>query len=160
MNILNSKDCLNNMNVIDSRDLHDRLEELENQHNEYLAAEDEVERLKDLVKENDSEKNLSDLEDAISDFDALIPLDQDEIKELEELQTMRDDVTDWEYGATLINEGHFVKYCQELCEDVGDIPKGLPWYIANAIDWEQVASYMEQDYSEVTYQGETYYYNS
>jgi hypothetical protein len=49
-----------------------------------------------------------------------------------------------------------VDYCQELLEDIGDIPKGLPGYIV--IDWEATAENLKADYSTVDFDGQTYYY--
>ena len=63
-------------------------------------------------------------------------------------------VRDWRYGETLIPEEDFVSYCQELLQDIGDLPKDLPWYIA--IDWDQTAENLKADYVEVEYLGNTY----
>lgn len=62
------------------------------------------------------------------------------------------------YPLTLINEDYFTEYCCDLVKDIGDIPSSLPDYISTNIDWEGVADDLKVDYSEVTYNGETYYY--
>lgn len=62
------------------------------------------------------------------------------------------------YPVTLIHENYFTDYAQELCEDCGEIPSELPWYIANHIDWEGVAREIRCDYSSVEYENSTYYY--
>lgn len=57
---------------------------------------------------------------------------------------------------TLISADYFTEYCEELCKEIGDFPKDLPWYIANHIDWDGVASDIKVDYNEVTLDGEDY----
>lgn len=37
-------------------------------------------------------------------------------------------------------------WAQEMCEDCGDIPSDLPWYIADHIDWNMVAKDLLSDY--------------
>lgn len=64
---------------------------------------------------------------------------------------------DW-YPITLISEYEFSDYCRELLEDCGEIPTGLPWYIESNINWDGVADDIKIDYSEVEYNGLTYYY--
>lgn len=61
---------------------------------------------------------------------------------------------DWQYGATLVHESYFEKYCEEMVKDCGDLPQDIPWYIV--IDWEATANNMRQDYTEVELDGETY----
>lgn len=57
---------------------------------------------------------------------------------------------------TLILEDDWVEYCKELLEDIGELPKDLPSYIA--IDWEATARNIAQDYSTVSYDGQEWYY--
>jgi len=64
---------------------------------------------------------------------------------------------DWKYGSSIIHEDYFTEYSEELCIEVGEIPKDLPWYIANHIDWNSVADELKADYTEVEYENETYY---
>ncbi len=62
---------------------------------------------------------------------------------------------DW-YPVTLIRESHFVDYVQEMLEDCGEIPANLPHYIH--IDWEATARDVMVDYSTVTIDGVDYLY--
>jgi hypothetical protein len=62
------------------------------------------------------------------------------------------------YPVTLINESYFTEYSKELLNDCGDLPKDLPWYIESNIDWDGVAQDLKVDYSEVTYNEETWFY--
>ena len=78
----------------------------------------------------------------------------DEKKELAELESLSEEISEWQHGEALIPEDEFVEYCQQLLEDIGDLPKDLPGYIA--IDWDKTADNLRANYSEVEYQGTTY----
>jgi hypothetical protein len=84
--------------------------------------------------------------------------------ELEELNSLRefakegeDNAEDWEYGAFFIRDGYFTEYAQELCEDIGDLPKELPDYIKWNINWDGVADSLKNDYTYVNFGDETYW---
>lgn len=62
---------------------------------------------------------------------------------------------DW-YPVTLIRESYFTEYCQDLCADIGAVPRDLPAYIE--IDWEATARNLMVDYSTVEIDGVTYFY--
>ena len=82
---------------------------------------------------------------------------EDELKEIEEIDDIETELgSEFEYGVTLVDVDEFTDYCEELVSDIGDLPKDLPSYIANNIDWEGVAEDLKVDYSEVTYQGSNY----
>jgi antirestriction protein len=62
---------------------------------------------------------------------------------------------DW-YPITLIRDSYFVEAMQELCEDIGDFPNGVPSYYV--IDWEATARNLRVNYSSVEFDGVTYWY--
>lgn len=102
-----------------------------------------------LLSSRDLQERLEELEDADE------PLDESESAELEELRTLAGEVTDWQYGETLIPVDDFTDYARELAFDLGYIRDGLSWPFS-CIDWEEAADQLKQDYSEHTYQGTTY----
>lgn len=61
---------------------------------------------------------------------------------------------DW-YPITLIRDSYFATYARELCEELGDIPRNLPDYIA--IDWQATARNIQQDYTSIEINGATYW---
>jgi len=117
----------NMMDVIDSRDIIERIEKLE----ELIAGESTNEDFLERCTE------------------------YDDLKTLEE--QCKDYVEDWEYGATLIRYSYFTEYCRELVVDCGEFPKDLPWYIADHIDWEGIARELRADYMKVDFNGVTYF---
>lgn len=60
---------------------------------------------------------------------------------------------------TFIADSHFEDYARELAEDIGAIKRGrdMDWP-CNRIDWEMAAEDLQQDYSQVEVDGETYWY--
>lgn len=62
---------------------------------------------------------------------------------------------DW-YPITLIRESHFTDYVQEMLEDCGVIPANLPHYVH--IDWQRTAHDVGMDYSTTEIDGVTYRY--
>lgn len=117
----------NMMDVIDSRDIIERIKELE-----------------ELIS---GESTNGDLLEWCDEYDSLNALQEQCV----------DYVPDWEYGVGLIRYSYFTEYCRELVIDCGDIPSDLPWYIADHIDWEGVARDLSVDYTEVDFNGVTYF---
>lgn len=62
------------------------------------------------------------------------------------------------YPGELIAEEHFTDYVQQMLEDCGEVPRGLPWYVE--IDWGKTADNLKMDYSEVDIQGFTFLYRT
>ena len=116
--------------VIDSRDIIERIEELESELAEFLDATD-----------GDLSENFPDI---------------DELKALRDLASEASQYSsDWEYGETLIRYSYWENYVQEMLEDCGEIPKDLPWYIE--IDWEATSENIAQDYTTADFDGVDYY---
>ena len=120
--------------VIDSRDVIERIEELES-----IQAE--------LVQQ------LSD--GLISEADMLI-FDKEQGKELDMLRALADEASqysnDWEYGETLIHRDYFEKYMDEMVEECYEIPKNLPYWMSITLDYDA----LEQDYASVDFDGQEY----
>lgn len=62
---------------------------------------------------------------------------------------------DW-YPVTLIRDGYFEDYAQELAEDLGAVNADASWP-NNCIDWERAAHELQQDYTTIEFEGETYW---
>ena len=144
-------------NILDTRDLQERLEELQGLKEAVETAQSTVDELmvSDLAAaQPDFDEKLDDARTELDE--ACEAFDGEAQAELEELEALSEEVSEWTSGNQLIPEDDFEDYCQELCEDIGDIPRDLPSYIV--IDWEATARNLKADYSEVEYQGTTYLY--
>jgi hypothetical protein len=119
----------NNADIIDSRDVIARIEELE-----------------ELLR-------VSDPADSEGDYEQLQ-------EELETLQNFAIDgennVEDWKYGATLIRDSYFTEYAEQLAGEIGAIDPNAGWPLAH-IDWDAAAEALKIDYTEIEFDGETYY---
>lgn len=82
----------------------------------------------------------------------------DELKQIEEIDNIENECSEFSYGETLIEEDDFEEYCEELITDCGYISRDFPSWII--IDWEATANNVRQDYSEVDYQGITYLFRA
>ena len=115
----------NTQDIIDSRDIIDRIEELTEQFSEI-----------DLEAAREAWNT-----DRLNNAD-------DELIELFHLQDLAEECegyADWKYGELLIRDSYFTDYVYDLVRDVGDMPREIPSYIE--IDWEATAKNIQQDYS-------------
>jgi DNA repair exonuclease SbcCD ATPase subunit len=149
--------------ILDTRDLADRLDELsslrsdlEHAQEELAEAEADLENVADATDEERAELEQA-VEDAQNSVEgAELEFGDTEKAELKELEEIESEVGSFRDGETMIPEDEFTDYCREMLEDIGDLPKNLPAYIENNIDWDGVASDLKADYIEITYQDETY----
>lgn len=85
--------------------------------------------------------------------------DAEEHRKLAELARECESLSsDWRYGEILIRQDYFEEYAREMLEDCGTIPADLPRWVI--IDMERTAENMLADYTDVEFDGETYYIRS
>lgn len=157
-----NRNISNTDNVIDSRDVIARIEELESELTDLMEA---VSALRDesgalLYDANDPE-SLSTQSALLDEALAYLADWKEEYDgELKALKDLQDDAEgyapDWHHGATLINESYFETYAQELAEDIGSVKQGMEWPY-NHIDWEAAADELLGDYTSVDFDGTTFY---
>ena len=86
-------------------------------------------------------------------------LDEEEAAELATLEVLAEEgesLSDWKYGETLIRDSYFETYAQELAEDCGMLENATSWP-GRCIDWEQAARELQQDYTALDFDGVTYW---
>jgi hypothetical protein len=145
----NNEIC-NTDDVIDSRDVIARIEELEGERDSFeIDAEMEPDTIS-IIMESDTD--ASRVEWAIQNED-----DAKELKALTELAEEAEDyASDWRYGETLIRDSYFEDYARDLAEDIGAIKEDASWP-NNFIDWEAAREALKQDYTSVEFDGVTYW---
>jgi hypothetical protein len=65
-------------------------------------------------------------------------------------------VSDWKYGEVFISDDYFEDYARELAEDIGAIDRNAEWPL-QYVDWEAAADALKQDYTEIEFDGVTYW---
>jgi len=118
--------------VIDSRDIIERIEELEN---ELPASANEV-------MPNTAEE-LQEMREELAILKALA-------------EKCEGYAPDWSYVKTLIRDSYFQDYAQELAVDCCEMPNSDQWP-ARCIDWEQAARELIMDYTCVDFDGVEYW---
>lgn len=135
--------------MIDTRDLVEKREELQtnlvNSFNDYFDTE--IEDFDELTKHIDSSEN-EDVQEWRED-------NSDDFEHIEEIDELEDEISEFSFGETLIPEDDFTEYCEDMVNDCYDM-KNVPGFIKDNINWEDVASDISVDYTNVTYQGESY----
>lgn len=61
-------------------------------------------------------------------------------------------VEDWNFGATLVADGHFTEYAEELARDIGAVNGDAQWP-NNHIDWEAAGEDLKADYTAIEFKG-------
>lgn len=134
----------NTDDVIDSRDVIARIEELTSEREGWI---------------NDAEdgEDRSDSEWA-DEF-------PDEAEELATLEKLAEEAegyaADWKYGEQLIRDSYFTDYIEELINDCYEMPKEMnsgewPWRHMS-VDYEAAAEEAKSDYTAVDFGGVTYW---
>lgn len=150
--------------VIDSRSLSSRLEELEKERSGLDEAVEALETQLAFAQINNPgdteaietlEEEIATARDAVETWDA-----SEEAAEAQSIKSLEEEVDsgEWKDGLALINKKHWTDYVQEMLEDTGDIPKDFPGYIV--IDWDATADNVAQDYATVEWNGDTWYYRA
>ncbi len=120
----------NMQDVIDSRDVIARIEELQSEHDKWIF---------------ESFDNYSEDWEDINELDTL-----------RELAKKAGDSPDWIYGEALVRDTYFKQYAMELAEDCDMVDSNATWP-NNCIDWEKAAAELKRYYFCVDFDGIDYW---
>lgn len=130
-------DISNSDDIIDSRDVINRIEELEEARNDFV--------------EDDG---------GLLAGDRWREAEPDDYNELISLRALAEEAEpycpDWEYGEALIRDSYFQEYAEQLADDIGAIDADAGWPV-RCIDWAQAAAELQVDYTPVEFDGVTYW---
>jgi predicted nucleic acid-binding Zn-ribbon protein len=136
--------------MIDPRDIADRINYLESEIEDRESQIDEAETtIQDTEEGREIEELQADIDEWRNEIEEFRP-------ELKELQEFYNDINQHE---TLINERYFEDYARDLAEDIGAMENCSRWP-ATCIDWERAAHELQMDYSSAELRGQTFYYRS
>lgn len=131
-----SRTISNSDDVIDSRDVIARIEELEEERDSYERSDD-LETAGTWATDN--------------------PDGAEELKALKALADDGESLSDWTHGEALIRESYFEDHARELAEDMhGEAMRDAHWPFT-CIDWERAARDLRMDYTSLDFDGVTYY---
>ena len=137
----------NTDDVIDSRDVIERIDELTAERDKLIGAREAV-TVDDVDAYNTVVHYLKQWhEDYGTELDDLVALAIE----------ASDYAADWEYGETLIRDTYFQDYAEQLAEDIGAIPSEQQAWPLYCIDWERAARDLQMDYTSVEFDGVTYW---
>jgi hypothetical protein len=136
-------DIDSNQDVMDSRDIEERIDELEAEQGALI----------DAIADEENAQAEAALCDSLSKWN------NENAEELASLKAFRDEMADycpdWTHGTTLVRDSYWKEYVQEMLADIGDIPEDLPAYIV--IDWNRTADNIQVDYTSGEFDGVTYW---
>lgn len=138
-----TKAISNTDDVIDSRDVIERIAELKAEFTENTEGDNG----------DDFSMSEDDWAFGLGEYDA------HELVTLMELAEEGESLADWVHGETLIHDSYFEDYAEQLAEDCGMIDREAGWPLTY-IDWERAAEALRQDYTQIDFDGETYWARS
>ncbi len=158
----------NTDNVLDSRDIIARIEYLESERESLTDEVDTAQETLDALDSADfvevsafeeaeqaAKDELATAQANVKDWD-----ESDEGQELAKLKAFAEEAesssSDWSYGATLIHEDYFEDYARDLAAE-GDYDMKNEQWPYTCIDWAKAAEELQQDYTSVDFDGETYW---
>lgn len=143
---MKTQEITNDADILDSRDIFARIEELEEE------KESALENVPESEYGNPDNQAWAEWEDS------------DEYTELKHLEAFIEEFKgyggdeqwrgDW-YPVTLIRDSYFAEYTEELLKDCGYISNDFPSWIE--IDWEKTAKNVLQDYTSAEFNEVTYW---
>lgn len=134
----------NSEDILDSRDIIARIEELESERDDLAYT----------LEGAEEDKEKTEAETVLKEWDEE---NADELKALKSLQNEAEGYSeDWRHGAALIRDSYFEDYARSFAEDIGAIKRDMDWP-CNCIDWAEAADQLKQDYTEVDFDGVAYW---
>ena len=143
----------NTQDIIDSRDVIERIDEIENSFPDTCEHCGEgLDSLDDFIEFK--------FDFVCQDCKQPLDFDQDDVDELKALKDLAEQCEgyspDWKYGAALIHDDYFLEYAQELAEDIGAIDPNATWPTYH-IDWEAAADALKMDYIRIQFGDNDYW---
>ena len=144
-------------NILDSRNLNTRLEELQSEFDSWKDSltPEQIADFKEKYETPESEE-LSD-EEFSWEWEDEVGSDADELKNLIDLREQFG--REWNNGIAFVKDSYFEEFAEDEADQLGYFgncsKNDWPY---NCIDWRQAASQLQNDYSSVEFDGETYWY--
>jgi hypothetical protein len=136
-----SRDVRNTDDVIDSRDVIARIEEIEDVRDSCLDASNDI---TEDCGDSDCPRHNDDVEE--------------EYASLKKFAEQGENFSDWLYGETFVRDSYWVKYTEELIDECYELPSQDGWpYCFMKMDYEAAADSLQVDYTNIDFDGVTYW---
>ena len=142
-------------NILDSRDLQQQLDELLEQYEDWKSnlTDEQIHSIAENLGCGVSELTDKDFREEWDSSDG------DLISAIQELKNQN--IYGWDDGITFVKDSYFEEFAEDEAEQLGyfrNCDKNAWPY--NCINWSFAADQLQQDYSSVEFDGETYWYRS
>lgn len=152
-------DVSNSEDILDTRDVIARYEELENERQDLLDAVTDAEG-------DETEPPfvaLAAAKAALAEWDELNAKEFGDLHEfLNELKDGGGGNEQWKgdwYPVTLVRDSYWKDYAQGYAEEVGESDMREARWPFNCIDWDKAADELQMDYSSAEFDGVTYWFS-
>jgi hypothetical protein len=150
----------NSDDIIDSRDVIARIEELEEERSALAEeASDALSMDGEGDTETERENNAAKVFTARSDLDQWDEGNGAELAALKSMAEEGEGYGDWAHGTTLVRDSYFKEYAQQYADDCGAVDASASWPMS-CIDWDQAARELQMDFTAVDFDGITYWMHS
>lgn len=143
--------------VLDTRDIEDRISELGDFEEELNEAREEY---LDLL-ENSASSTQEEIDEASERHQSAVEYfpteEQEELRMLRDFKLDVESYCEWEFGEAMIHERYKTAYAEQVAEDIGAINRNNYWP-HHHIDWEAAAKELfDHDYHSADLGAHTYY---
>ena len=105
--------------------------------------------------------DILDSRDLLEELETLDEEDSYDKERIEMIDDLKEEVgkDNFEMGVTFIRENYWVQYCEDLAYDCGYLDRQEN-PLHHHIDWQGWADAVEMDYSQIDFDGDTYYWRA
>ena len=107
---------------------------------------------------------MGDILDSRDLLDELKTLDkEDDLDRIAEIEELIEEVGEdnFDMGVAFIRENYWVQYCEDMAYDCGYLDRSPDYNpLHNYIDWQGWADAVAMDYSQIDFDGDTYYWRA
>lgn len=118
----------------------------------------EISNTQDVIDSRDVIERYNELK---ATFNDLYDDEKEELEMLTKLMEEGDEFADWEFGMILVRDDYFEDYAQSYCEEIGLIASDREAngnnFLNMFVDWEGVATYLQNNWREIMIGDEKYW---
>lgn len=149
----------NNTDILDSREIQERLDYLTDEIQSALESSGRDETDFSTLAEDHTPEDLERIIDRLINRELLESSVWDEWSIIRETFDGVKDCSEWKFGMTFLRESYVDEdWAENECKGMGLIPNDLPFFIESNIDWDGVKDDLLQDYTSLDFDGVKYYY--